>query len=161
MSLAGLRCPRCQARCLPAWLANCNAVHGIVVDANATLLRLLAPRSSARARSQCTLLACLLVGLLARSPYRFVRPSAPPSPPLARMSEMAAGGNPNLHGERQGGVAGGQEERAGAPVDPWLAAAAAAPPMRLTECDVTARHSLRLPPSLCLRLGGAERGGRR
>ena len=29
-------------------------------------------------------------------------------------------------------------------MDPWLAAAA--PPMRLTECDVTARHSLRLPP---------------
>ena len=50
---------------------------------------------------------------VAPSPYRSVPPSVRPSPPLARMSEMAAGGNPNLHGERerQGGAAGGQEVR--------------------------------------------------
>ena len=45
-------------------------------------------------------------------------------------------------------------------MDPWLAvAAAAAPPMRLTECDVTARHSLRLPPPSALEEQSAVAGG--
>ena len=52
--------------------------------------------------------ASLLVSWPSRSVALSVGSSVRPSPPLARMPEIAAGGNPNLHGERQGGVAGGR-----------------------------------------------------
>ena len=64
----------------------------------------------------------------------------------------------SLYGDcGRGGRQGGQEDRRA--TDPWLAAvatgaAAAAAPIRLTECDVTARHCSAAAAA------ASERGGR-
>ena len=86
----------------------------------------------------CTLLACLLVGLLAPPLARWLECLKWPRAETLISTATAAAGT-------GGGRQGGGQEQGDRATDPSLAG-----PIRLTECDVTARHSLRLgarPPA--------------